>query len=147
MPAWMSAPEGIEKPKAFIAEQDKDGDGKVSEDETMAQIFTARDINKDGFVTLDEAPGGIPKPKTPETGVDDVRKRGPHVEGGASGIEFMNQFDLNKDGKISHGEWETVKPTTPYREKHWPEYDINWDWCLSLDEAPLKEGESEAAPE
>ncbi len=49
--------------------------------------------------------------------------RGPHVEGGASGMDFMNRFDLDKDGKISHREWEEVKPSTVYREKHWPAYD------------------------
>ena len=74
------------------------------------------------------------------------KKRGPHVEGGESGIEFMNLFDLNKDGKISHDEWEEVKPSTVYREKHWPLYDKNFDRAITLDEVPLKEGESEPAP-
>ncbi|MCD4721941.1 MAG: hypothetical protein K8S13_19080 [Desulfobacula sp.] len=74
------------------------------------------------------------------------RKRGPHVEGGASGIEFMNLFDLNKDGKISHDEWEEVKPSTQYRGKRWPLYDKNSDWAITINEVPLKEGESEPAP-
>jgi Ca2+-binding EF-hand superfamily protein len=73
-------------------------------------------------------------------------KRGPHIEGGESGIEFMNKFDLNKDGKISHEEWEAVKPSTVYRLKHWPEYNVNGDDYITLDEAPDKDGKSEPAP-
>ena len=74
------------------------------------------------------------------------KKRGPHIEGGESGIEFMNKFDLNKDGKISHDEWEAVKPSTVYREKHWPDYNLNMDDFITLDEAPEKDGSSEPAP-
>lgn len=74
------------------------------------------------------------------------RKRGPHVAGGASGIEFMTLFDLNKDGKISHDEWEEVKPSTQYRAKRWPLYDKNSDWAITITEVPLKKGESEPAP-
>lgn len=74
------------------------------------------------------------------------KKRGGHIEGGESGINFMNLFDLNKDGKISHDEWESVKPSTVYREKHWPEYDTNSDWAITLNEVPLEEGDSEPAP-
>jgi len=73
-------------------------------------------------------------------------KRGPHIEGGESGIEFMNKFDLNKDGKISHKEWESVKPNTVYKLKHWPEYNINGDDYITLDEVPEKSGKSEPAP-
>ena len=77
---------------------------------------------------------------------EEERKRGPHIEGGESGIEFMNKFDLNKDGKISHKEWETVKPDTVYKLKHWPEYNINKDAYITLDEVPEKGGRSEPAP-
>ena len=74
------------------------------------------------------------------------KKKGPHIEGGESGLEFMNRFDLDKDGKISHEEWEAVKPGTVYREKHWPEYNINGDEYITLEEVPEKNGESESAP-
>lgn len=74
------------------------------------------------------------------------KKHGPHIEGGESGIEFMNKFDLNKDGKIDHEEWEAVKPSTVYRQKHWPEYNINGDDYITLEEAPEKDGKSEPAP-
>jgi Ca2+-binding EF-hand superfamily protein len=77
---------------------------------------------------------------------EEKTKRGPHIEGGESGIEFMNKFDLNKDGKISHDEWEAVKPGTVYREKHWPEYNTNGDDFITLEEAPEENGESEPAP-
>ena len=73
-------------------------------------------------------------------------KRGPHIEGGESGIEFMNKFDLNKDGKISHKEWEAVKPSTVYKAKHWPEYNTNGDDYITLNEVPEKNGNSESAP-
>jgi hypothetical protein len=62
------------------------------------------------------------------------------------GIECINKFDWDKDGKISHDEWEAVKPATVYREKHWREYTINKDGFITLDEAPVKGGTSEPAP-
>lgn len=74
------------------------------------------------------------------------KKRGPHIEGGESGLEFMNRFDLDKDGKISHEEWEAVKPETVYREKHWPEYNIDGNDYITLEEVPEKNGKSEPAP-
>ena len=77
---------------------------------------------------------------------EEKKKRGPHIEGGESGIEFMNKFDLNMDGKISHDEWEAVKPTTVYREKRWPEYNPNMDDFITLEEVPDKDGPSEPAP-
>jgi Ca2+-binding EF-hand superfamily protein len=77
---------------------------------------------------------------------EEEKKRGPHIEGGESGIEFMNKFDLNKDGKISHDEWEAVKGNTVYREKHWPEYNLDMDDFITLDEVPEKDGPSEPAP-
>lgn len=78
---------------------------------------------------------------------EEKKKRGPHIQGGESGIEFMNKFDLNKDGKIDHGEWEAVKKRTVYREKHWPEYNTNSDKFITLDEVPDKDaGPSEPAP-
>jgi Ca2+-binding EF-hand superfamily protein len=79
-------------------------------------------------------------------GAEEEKKRGPHIEGGESGIAFMNRFDLNKDGRIDHEEWEAVKPATVYRQKHWPEYNINGDDYITLEEAPEKDGKSEPAP-
>ena len=79
-------------------------------------------------------------------GQAEEKKRGPHIEGGESGIEFMVRFDLDKDGKISHEEWEAVKPGTVYREKHWPDYNIDGDAYITLEEVPENNGKSEAAP-
>jgi len=77
---------------------------------------------------------------------EENKKRGPHIEGGESGMEFMNKFDVNKDGRIDHDEWEAVKRTTVYREKHWPEYNTNMDNFITLDEVPEKNGPSEPPP-
>ena len=74
------------------------------------------------------------------------KKRGPHVEGGATGIDFITLFDSDKDGKISHDEWEKVKPSTVYRKKRWPEYDINRDRYITLEEVPQHGDASEPAP-
>ena len=147
-PKWMYAPQGIEMRKAFIAVEDKNGDGKVSKDEANEARevpgFDAYDKNKDGYITVDEFPDNEIDVYRYLAGP--VGKRGPHVEGGTSGADFIAQFDFDKNGEVSHGEWEAVKPTTPYREKSFPVYDMNRDYILTLDEAPLKEGESEAAP-
>ena len=48
------------------------------------------------------------------------KTRGPHVKGGASGEDFIELFDIDKNGKISHDEWETVKPNTVYRKNAGP---------------------------
>ncbi len=77
---------------------------------------------------------------------EEERKRGPHIQGGESGIEFMNRFDLNKDGKIDHEEWEAMKPSTVYRQKHWPDYNVNGDEFITLEEVPEIDGKSEPAP-
>jgi Ca2+-binding EF-hand superfamily protein len=74
------------------------------------------------------------------------KKRGPFIQSGESGAEFIKKFDLDKDGKISHEEWEAVKPTTVYREKHWPDYDINKDGSITMDEVPEKSDKAEPAP-
>jgi len=148
MPAWMSSPDGPEKLEAFMKAEDKDGDGKVARDEFKGpdMLWNQWDTNKDGFIEPDEAPSTMPKMKMPEF-VDDGKPRGPHIEGGASGEEFMEQFDLDKDGRISHSEWETVRPNTVYRQKHWPSYDKNRDMSITPEEAPQKEDGSEPAPE
>jgi hypothetical protein len=61
-------------------------------------------------------------------------------------MAFM-KVEEDKDGKIFHSEWETVKPNTVYRLKHWPLYDKNRDMSITSDEAPFKEDGSEPAPE
>ena len=61
---------------------------------------------------------------------------GGYVEGGVFGIDFIKKFDFDKDGKVSHDEWEGIKPTTAYKDKHWPQYDLNRDGFITFDEAP-----------
>jgi hypothetical protein len=55
-PTWMSA--GDDMPKAFIEAEDKDKDGKVSNDEFGGPdtLFEQWDKNSDGFIELSEAP-------------------------------------------------------------------------------------------
>ncbi|MFC1868808.1 hypothetical protein ACFL0H_11835 [Thermodesulfobacteriota bacterium] len=67
---------------------------------------------------------------------------GGYVEGGVAGIDFIKKFDFDKDGKVSHDEWEGIKPTTAYRDKHWPQYDLNRDGFITLDEAPQEKAKS-----
>lgn len=58
-PAWASADD---IPAAFIAEEDADGDGKVSKSEFKgpAAEFSQFDKNGDGFIELSEAPTAAP---------------------------------------------------------------------------------------
>ncbi len=52
-------------PDKFIEKFDKDGDGKVSEDEFdgPADHFKKLDRNNDGYITKDELPKGPPRKK------------------------------------------------------------------------------------
>ena len=60
----------------------------------------------------------------------------PYVEGGETGMDFIKLFDADHDGKVTHEEWEKVRPSTVYRDKHWPEYNKNNDEYITVDEAP-----------
>ncbi len=53
-----------------------------------------------------------------------------------TGTDFMKKFDFDKDGKISHDEWEGVKPLTSYKDKRWPQFDKNHDGAITMDEVP-----------
>ena len=83
------------------------------------------------------------------SGFAQPRSGGPggYVEGGVAGIDFIKKFDFDKDGKVSHDEWEGVKPITAYKDKHWGQYDLNRDGSITLDEAPQPQAKaSEAKP-
>jgi len=73
------------------------------------------------------------------------REPGGYVEGGVAGLDFMKKFDFDKDGKISHDEWEAIKPNTAYKDKHWPQYDLNRDGSITLDEVPQAQAKSSEA--
>jgi hypothetical protein len=72
---------------------------------------------------------------------------GPHVGDGPTGQDFINLFDLNKDGKVDHDEWEAVKKQTVYKNKRWPHFNKNGDTYITLDEAPQKWVNWEEAPD
>ena len=62
-PPWINAP-AEEMPKAFMAHEDANGDGKVTPDEYKGppDHWTFFDKNEDGFITIDEAarPDNLP---------------------------------------------------------------------------------------
>ena len=155
-PAWMSAT-GDEMPKAFIKAEDGNGDGKVSKDEFGGPdtLFEEWDKNTDGFIDLSEAPtpemmegmgppGGAPPEGMPPGG---FVANSPHVGDGPTGQDFIDVLDTNKDGKVDHDEWEREKLKTVYKNKRWPHYNKNMDQYITLDEAPQKGVNWEAAPE
>lgn len=91
----------------------------------------------------EEAAGGQPGQGMPAGG---FVANSPHVGDGATGQAFIDLMDTNKDGKIDHDEWEATKIKTVYKNKRWPEYNKNGDNYITLDEAPQKGVNWEAAP-
>ncbi len=148
---------------SFIAKVDTDKDGSMTKDEwktaglvempfmfcdsskdekiTAAEMAAcelpeAMDGNKDGILTVsemiefDKKMAGAPKKQYAATS--------PYVEGGPTGMDFIKLFDEDGDGKVTHMEWEKVKPSTVFKDKHWPEYNKNMDEYITVDEAPQK---------
>ena len=52
------------------------------------------------------------------------------------GQDFIKKFDFDKDGKVSHEEWEGIKLMTFYANNHFPDFDKNRDGFILLDETP-----------
>jgi hypothetical protein len=116
---------------------DSSKDGKIVMGEMAAcALPEAMDVNKDGIlmvsemIEFDKKMMSAPKKQYAATS--------PYVEGGATGLDFIKLFDADKDGKVTHTEWENVRPSTVYRDKHWPEYNKNNDEYITVDEAPKK---------
>jgi hypothetical protein len=124
-------------------------------------MFTGWDKNQDGFIELSEGPtpdsiqnmggpGGAPGEGGAPPGGDmpagGFVANSPHVGDGATGQAFIDLMDLNKDGKVSHDEWEQVKVNTVYKNKRWPNYNQDGDDYITLDEAPQEGVNWEAAP-
>lgn len=156
-PAWMSADEE-NMPKEFIKAEDADGDGKVTKDEFKGpdNLFDEWDKNQDGVIELSEAPTpdmmqgmGGPGGAPPEGGMPEggFVSNSPHVGDGPTGQAFIDVLDTDGDGKVDHMEWETNKRNTVYKNKRWPHYNKNMDDYITLDEAPQKGVNWEAAPE
>jgi hypothetical protein len=155
-PAWMNAAEDM--PGAFIKDEDGNGDGKVAKDEFGGPdtLFEQWDKNQDGFIELSEAPtpeairdmGGRGGSAPPEGGMPEggFVSNSPHVGDGPTGQDFIDVLDSDKDGKVTHEEWERNKRSTVYRNKRWPEYNQNRDEYITVDEAPQKGVNWEEAP-
>ncbi|MBN1627364.1 MAG: hypothetical protein JW944_12650 [Deltaproteobacteria bacterium] len=107
-----------------------------------------------GTPTAGAAPTGSPPAGTPPSGAAPTGAppdggfvaNSPHVGDGATGQAFIDLMDTNKDGKIDHDEWEANKIKTVYKEKRWPQYNKNMDQYITVDEAPQKGVNWEAAP-
>jgi Ca2+-binding EF-hand superfamily protein len=114
-------PEGakpeVEMGTDFIADWDKDGDGKVSRDEYLGppEHFDALDTNKDGFIDKSEAP------QMPPAEGDEVM-----VEKGQG---FINDWDADGDGKVSADEY-TGPP------ENFQDLDTNKDGFIDKSEEP-----------
>ena len=52
------------------------------------------------------------------------------------GKDFIKKFDFDKDGKVSHEEWEGIKLMTFYANNHFPDFDKNRDGFIMPDETP-----------
>jgi len=114
-------PEGakpeVEMGTDFIADWDKDGDGKVAKDEYMGppENFDALDHNKDGYIDRSEAP------------------EMPPAEGGEVMVEkgqgFINDWDADGDGKVSADEY-TGPP------ENFADLDTNGDGFVDASEEP-----------
>jgi hypothetical protein len=140
------------------ADVDKDKDGKA----TLKEVkdFLATMPAQGG--TPGGAPGGAsggtpagaagaPSGGTPPQGGTGMPAGGfvansPHVGDGPTGQAFIDAMDTNKDGKIDHDEWEMNKGKTVYKNKRWPNYNKNMDNYITIDEAPQKGVNWEAAP-
>ena len=151
----------------FAAKVDADKDRAMTKDEWKAaglaeMPFTMCDSSKDGRLTIAEL-AACALPEAMDTNGDGIllvpemiefdkkmmsapKKQyaatSPYVEGGATGMDFIKLFDADHDGKVTHDEWEKVRPSTVYKDKHWPEYNKNMDDYITVDEAPKPPGPS-----
>lgn len=116
---------------------DSSKDGKITAEEMAAcELPEAMDGNGDGslmvseMIEFDKKMMSAPKKKYAATS--------PYVEGGPTGMDFIKLFDADGDGKVTHMEWEKTRPSTVFKDKHWPEYNKNMDEYITVDEAPKK---------
>lgn len=116
---------------------DTSKDGKITTEEmTACALPEAMDANRDGtllveeMIEFDKKMMSAPKKRYAATS--------PYVEGGPVGMDFIKLFDEDKDGKVTHMEWEKTRPSTVFKDKHWPEYNKNNDEYITEDEAPKK---------
>ena len=150
----------------FVAKVDNDKDGSMTQEEwkdagLVEMPFNMCDSNKDGKLAKSEF-AACDLPEAMDTNGDDILSvsemiefdkkmmsapkkmyaaTSPYVEGGPTGMDFIRLFDEDNDGKVTHMEWEKKRPSTVFKDKHWPEYNKNMDDYITVDEAPQKPGE------
>jgi hypothetical protein len=124
------------------ADVDKDKDGKA----TLKEVkdFMASMPAQGGGAPGSTAGGAPPSGQGMPSG--GFIANSPHVGDGPTGQAFIDAMDTNKDGKVDHEEWEMNKGKTAYKNKRWPHYNKNMDNYITLDEAPQKGVNWEAAP-
>lgn len=151
----------IYKVEEFVAKVDADKDGSMTQGEWkeagLAEMpFSMCDSDKDGKLAAAEL-AGCNLPEAMDTNGDDnltvsemiefdrkmmsapkkmYAATSPYVEGGETGMDFIRLFDSDNDGKVTHMEWEQKRPSTVFKDKHWPEYNKNMDEYITVDEAP-----------
>ena len=118
---------------------DTDRDEKLSKKEMGdCKLPEAMDADPDGILTVNEMIEFDKKmtaaPKKKYVPME------PYVEGGETGMDFIRLFDEDRDGKVTHMEWEKKKNSTVFKERHWPDYNKNMDEYITPDEAPQKPG-------
>jgi hypothetical protein len=133
-------------------DKDKDGKATLKEVKDFLAAMPAQGGSPSGAAggAPAGAAGGPPGGTAPEGGAampaGGFVANSPHVGDGATGQAFIELMDTNKDGKIDHEEWEMTKGKTVYKNKRWPNYNKNMDNYITLDEAPQKGVNWEAAP-
>jgi Ca2+-binding EF-hand superfamily protein len=147
----------------FVAKVDTDKDGSMTQEEwkeagLVEMPYNMCDSDKDGKLAASEF-AGCNLPEAMDANADDIltvtemiefdkkmmsapkkmyAATSPYVEGGETGMDFIKLFDADKDGKVTHMEWEQKRPSTVFKDKHWPEYNKNMDGYITVDEAPKK---------
>lgn len=109
----------------FMADFDKNGDGRVSQEEFdgPVDIFQRFDTNTDGFIDSHEAPKG----RAPSQPMGQAGQRAGHGVGPLG--DFMTQFDSDADGRVSRKEF--TGPAVVFQRM-----DTNRDGFIDATEAP-----------
>lgn len=127
---------------------DSDKDDRITKSEMSGcAVPESMDPGKEGILTV--YGGGrfvipshgkpVPKPVNAPPGITQATQMvsdSPYVDGGPTGPDFIKMFDADKDGKISHDEWEKLKNNTVFKPFRWPQYNRNRDEWITVEEAP-----------
>jgi Ca2+-binding EF-hand superfamily protein len=95
------AQQRTESPLEWFNRMDRNKDGKLSKEEIRSPRFKEFDLDGDGFVTLEEYKAVVTGAARGKTGSD---AGGQTNQATPSPMEWFNQMDRNKDGKLSKEE-------------------------------------------